>query len=116
VEGLRYVHYKHVVHGDLRGVINFLIFNTNFPYHPYLQANVIIDASGKALLIDFGLAKFADATTPSCSSGGSLRWKAPELMDGSKIANIYAIDSYAFAFLCWEARFIPAYFEFAAES
>ncbi|KAF9245250.1 kinase-like domain-containing protein [Melanogaster broomeanus] len=63
--GLHYLHSQMVIHGDLTGT------------------NVLIDASGKACLSDFGLAtihhEFLGTSFFTSSSRGNVRWAAPEL-------------------------------------
>ncbi|KAF9241777.1 kinase-like domain-containing protein, partial [Melanogaster broomeanus] len=63
--GLHYLHSQEVIHGDLTGT------------------NVLIDASGKACLSDFGLAtihhEFLGTSFFTSSSQGNVRWAAPEL-------------------------------------
>ncbi|KAF9651283.1 kinase-like protein [Thelephora ganbajun] len=63
--GLQVLHTHNVVHGDLKG------------------ANILINNSGWACLIDFGLSSIASLScTESSAHGpcGSFRWTAPELM------------------------------------
>ncbi|KAG6329872.1 hypothetical protein ID866_9218 [Astraeus odoratus] len=79
--GLKYLHCREagmVVHGDLKGI------------------NVLISNNGQALLTDFGLSCLSNS---SCSvsrsdpAGGSLRWSAPEVLDGavpSAAADVWA--------------------------
>ncbi|KAG6820841.1 hypothetical protein H0H93_010668 [Arthromyces matolae] len=64
-EGLEYLHSEGVVHGDLRG------------------ANILADNDWHAVLSDFGLTVFGDATVATHSSNphGAVRWMAPELLN-----------------------------------
>ncbi|KAG9075001.1 hypothetical protein FS749_013370, partial [Ceratobasidium sp. UAMH 11750] len=70
--GLMYLHIfkPTIVHGDLRAM------------------NVLVSASGGALLADFGLSKIieeeegVDVASTSLSNAGSSRWMAPELFQG----------------------------------
>ncbi|KAF7798052.1 hypothetical protein EIP86_009264 [Pleurotus ostreatoroseus] len=78
-EGLKYLHDRNVVHGDLRG------------------ANVLIDSDHNVRLTDFGLSIFmrtrTSSSAASSTSGGSCKFQAPELLDiNMKIDNI-ASDS-----------------------
>ncbi|KAG6807802.1 hypothetical protein H0H92_006368 [Tricholoma furcatifolium] len=75
--GLRYLHERSIIHGDLKGV------------------NVLVDDSGKALIADFGLASI------SPSSGGTLMYKAPEILD-PEAYNTKESDVYAFGCLAYE--------------
>ncbi|KIJ18498.1 hypothetical protein PAXINDRAFT_8745 [Paxillus involutus ATCC 200175] len=63
--GLHHLHSQMVIHGDLTGT------------------NVLVDASGKACLADFGLAtihqEFLGTSFFMSSSRGNVRWAAPEL-------------------------------------
>ncbi|TCD66812.1 hypothetical protein EIP91_000948 [Steccherinum ochraceum] len=83
-EGLEYLHSERVVHGDLRG------------------ANILVDANLSIKLSDFGLAKFADASTASWGThaAGALRWMAPEVLGGTQAT--LASDVYSFGCVCAE--------------
>ncbi|KAG6817813.1 hypothetical protein H0H87_003221 [Tephrocybe sp. NHM501043] len=90
-EGLEYLHSEGVVHGDLRG------------------ANILADNDWHAVLSDFGLTVFGDATVATHSSNphGSVRWMAPELLnpeifDMERFIKTRASDVYAFACVCLE--------------
>ncbi|KAG6910301.1 hypothetical protein DXG01_011698 [Tephrocybe rancida] len=90
-EGLEYLHSEGVVHGDLRG------------------ANILADNDWHAVLSDFGLTVFGDATVATHSSNphGSVRWMAPELLnpeifDMDVFIKTRASDVYAFACVCLE--------------
>ncbi|KAF8196270.1 kinase-like protein, partial [Mycena galopus ATCC 62051] len=86
--GLEYLHGLDppVVHGDIKG------------------ANILIDDGGQACLADFGLALAVESQACSASSagstGGTLRWLAPEILDSSRKADRQASqtkrDIYAF--------------------
>ncbi|KAG9126582.1 hypothetical protein FRC07_002890 [Ceratobasidium sp. 392] len=92
--GLMYLHtFKPtIVHGDLRA------------------ANVLVSASGEALLADFGLSKIlaeeegAEVASTSLANAGSSRWMAPELFEGD--TNSYSIspasDVWSFGMLSLE--------------
>ncbi|KAJ7142948.1 kinase-like domain-containing protein [Mycena epipterygia] len=86
--GLEYLHSRKICHGDLKGL------------------NVLVDASEKALLCDFGLARVkADVTSRSNQEGdsqvlGSRNWMAPELLAGSPVRP--ASDVYAFGMTIYE--------------
>ncbi|KAG2104031.1 kinase-like domain-containing protein [Suillus discolor] len=64
--GLEYLHYKRVIHGDLK------------------PTNVLIDDSWNAVLTDFGLSRVLEAsgfTTTNVKAVGTFRYMAPELMN-----------------------------------
>ncbi|QRW00110.1 RasGEF domain protein [Ceratobasidium sp. AG-Ba] len=93
--GLMYLHtFKPtIVHGDLRAV------------------NVLVSATGEALLADFGLSKIlAEEEGPGVAStsmrnAGSARWMAPELFevaDNQVYAVSTASDIWSFGMLCLE--------------
>ncbi|KAG6809335.1 hypothetical protein H0H92_000656 [Tricholoma furcatifolium] len=91
--GVEYLHKNDVVHGDLKG------------------ANVLIDASGRAALGDFGLSSVTDPqilqwTSQSTveSKGGTTRWQAPELLrtDIGPAHNTKASDVFAWGSVCYE--------------
>ncbi|KZP21630.1 kinase-like protein [Athelia psychrophila] len=64
--GLTYLHSQGIIHGDLTG------------------ANILIDDTRRARLIDFGLssikAMFEGTSYWSSTVGGAIRWRAPELL------------------------------------
>jgi len=72
----------------------------------YLQQNVLIDDSGKALLCDFGLARLkADITTRTTETegiavAGSRHWMAPERLMGKSLRK--PCDIYAFGITSYE--------------
>ncbi|KAG9122675.1 hypothetical protein FRC07_000856, partial [Ceratobasidium sp. 392] len=91
--GLVYLHMftPTIVHGDLRA------------------ANVLVSASGEALLADFGLSKIlaeedgAEVATTSLVSVGSSRWMAPELFEDADSYSISpASDVWSFGMLSLE--------------
>ncbi|KAF8755562.1 Protein tyrosine kinase [Rhizoctonia solani] len=69
-EGLSYLHEIGIVHGDMKG------------------PNVLIADDGTAVLSDFGNAFLKDQTmkfTPTTSASGmSIRWSAPEIINGER--------------------------------
>ncbi|KAJ7286752.1 kinase-like domain-containing protein [Mycena rebaudengoi] len=90
-QGLEYLHFLDIVHGDLRG------------------ANILINAEWRACLADFGLTSFSDVSTTALSSNraGSVRWMALELLDPGRFghdqfARTPASDVYAFGCVCLE--------------
>lgn len=82
-EALTYLHKMGVVHGDVKG------------------GNVLVSSEVKILLCDFGLAKMMDTNTSTSKAGlGTLRWQAPELMDGG--SKTFQSDVYAFGLTIYE--------------
>ncbi|GJJ13662.1 hypothetical protein Clacol_007918 [Clathrus columnatus] len=85
VLGVEYLHQHDIVHGDLKG------------------ANVMVDSSGHAKLIDFGFSRIIDTVTGI--TGGitmttiafSTRWCAPELLLSDHAQVTKEADVYAFA-------------------
>ncbi|TFK19396.1 kinase-like protein [Coprinopsis marcescibilis] len=95
--GVAYLHEQNIIHGDLKGM------------------NILVTSSGHACLVDFGLASFANkekllswsSLQSSRSSGGSLRWQAPEcaICDSAPTSKSYmtvSSDIWAFACVCYE--------------
>jgi len=89
-QGLAYLHGEliNIIHGDLKG------------------HNILISASRRACIADFGLAAAKDSmpvdmTKTTIGSAGTMRWRAPELLLGEE-PNTYASDVYAFAMVCYE--------------
>lgn len=92
LRGLRYLHERSIVHGDLKG------------------ANILIAPGGRACLSDFGFSCISDpnilqwtSLESSVSAGGTVRWKAPELIDPEKDGTpTKESDIYAFGCVCYE--------------
>ncbi|KIK65971.1 hypothetical protein GYMLUDRAFT_158179, partial [Collybiopsis luxurians FD-317 M1] len=92
VAGMTYLHGKNIIHADLKGV------------------NILVDDKHHALVTDFGLSSVIDgirsrsmqSTTPSTRAAqiGTLRWMAPECLDGMKPSK--ASDIYSLAMTIWE--------------
>lgn len=105
--GMAYLHRQGVMHGDLKGT------------------NVLIDDEGHCCISDFGQSEMKNeafrlsGTHPNrkllsisymsyskfkvCLSGGTLRWQAPEIMNGASTGQLtYQVDVYAFGILCVE--------------
>ena len=95
-EGLAYLHVKHAIHGDLKGVSAFygspsvvLIF--------FYQSNVLISRRGRARLTDFGFTSVVrglNSVRAPELQGCTLRWAAPEVIrgesGGTQEADIYS--------------------------
>ncbi|KAG6852430.1 hypothetical protein C0991_012001, partial [Blastosporella zonata] len=91
--GIDYLHKNDIVHGDLKGV------------------NVLVEASGRACLGDFGLSSVTDpdimhwtSQSSMASHGGTARWQAPELheTEADTVHNSKESDVFAWANLCYE--------------
>ncbi|RLN44185.1 hypothetical protein BBJ29_003224 [Phytophthora kernoviae] len=91
--GLRYLHVKRVVHGDLK------------------CNNILVGNDGRAKLIDFGLSTLKaeapgiygepEAELDEKAAVGAIRWKAPEVLRGEK--STYESDVYSFGMCIIEA-------------
>jgi len=90
--GLEYLHHEGIVHGDLHA------------------GNILMDDSGAACLIDFGLSLVAEGTGYNYGSvhgGGAIRWTAPELIDPEEFDLMdsrptFKSDVFSFAMTCIE--------------
>ncbi|TEB22343.1 kinase-like protein [Coprinellus micaceus] len=93
--GLSYLHENKIVHGDLKG------------------PNILVSASGRACLADFGLSRLADPAllgwtsirTSTAKSTGTIRWQAPELLNPDDEADpktTTASDIYSYGCVCYE--------------
>ena len=82
----------------------------NFNFTAWLtpgQSNILVDATGNARITDFGLAvvtqDLESIRTASDGSGNSVRWIAPEILDGRGTYSKEA-DVFSFAMLTIEVR------------
>ncbi|KAJ7983214.1 kinase-like domain-containing protein [Mycena polygramma] len=87
--GLKHLHGKHVIHGDLK------------------TANILVTSSHRACIADFGLSSTATAISSfqfthssNRPRGGTVRYQAPELLRGGH--NNTESDVYAFACVAYE--------------
>ena len=104
-EGLAYLHVKHTIHGDLKGV-------STSPESPsavlirFYQSNVLISRRGRARLIDFGFTSVVrglnSVLVPELQ-GCTLRWAAPEVIRGEG-GGTQEADIYSFAMVVIEVR------------
>ncbi|KAF9481618.1 hypothetical protein BDN70DRAFT_876101 [Pholiota conissans] len=84
--GMEYLHYRNVLHGDLKG------------------SNVLVDKHYRCVISDFGQSEMKSEVyriTGSSMQPGTLRWKAPELLDGYCTLTP-ATDAYAYAIVAIE--------------
>jgi len=99
-EGLHYLHYFGVVHGDLKGVSTRLAPSQHFR---------------RLMLILMPLASFIynndtlNIPTASSMLTGSIRWMAPEVLDPEsagidRVTALLESDVYSFAMVMWEVR------------
>jgi len=105
-EGLNYLHYCDVIHGDLKGVCDCSRFRFATTLTPS-QSNVLVDTTGRARVTDFG---FATVTrnlylirSASNEHGGSTRWIAPEILVDRGTYSKEA-DVFSFAMVMIEVR------------
>ncbi|KAG6918453.1 hypothetical protein DXG01_014330 [Tephrocybe rancida] len=95
--GLAYLHDLSIIHGDLKG------------------PNILVDDGGRALLADFGISSVSSSEivewtsqTTDNSSGGTVRWQAPELIsvednkEEGRTKHTKASDIYAWGCVCLE--------------
>ncbi|KAN0138399.1 Protein kinase-like domain containing protein [Lactarius tabidus] len=85
-KGMAYLHGQGVLHGDLKA------------------ANILVDDDTSCVISDFGQSEMkSEVYRITCAPQlrGTLRWQAPELMEGAQTLTP-EMDVYAFAICCWE--------------
>ena len=79
------------------------------------QENILVDTSGTARVADFGLMTMTDMSTAvlskaAVSSGGTLGWMSPELLDpprfGSNGSPTRESDCYALGLVIYEVSWL----------
>ncbi|EJU01860.1 kinase-like protein [Dacryopinax primogenitus] len=93
-DGLKYLHEKGVVHGDVKG------------------ANILVASDGHPVLADFGLSVMEEQNsqgqTTTQTFAGSMRWMAPERLApdqfgmGARTSRTFASDIYSFGMTIYE--------------
>ena len=94
-EGLNYLHFCNMIHGDLNGVCDFSISGSTSVLISG-QSNILVDASGHARITDFGLAAINSTGASSTKHDNGIRWIAPEIIDGRE-AHSKEGDIFSFA-------------------
>ena len=104
---MMYLHPQNIVHGDLKAVLlvssHVVLYLSHFEN---FHQNVLVDDSGKALLCDFGLARFkANITTRTMETdavamAGSRHWMTPERLRGRALRK--PCDIYSFGITSYE--------------
>ena len=105
-EGLRILHSRNIVHGDLKGVCD-----CSKPYITAvltrLQSNILVDATSRARITDFGLARLTQnldsMRSNSSEQGFTARWTAPEILN-EKGKQSKEADIFSFAMVMIEVR------------
>ena len=98
-------HEQKIIHGDVKGVSDMIRTGTTGAYLAW-KANVLIDRRGHPQLIDFGISRMiaeADQTlwdTTATHPRGTMRWQAPEFINGSQAIATTAGDVYAWGMTC----------------
>ena len=73
-----------------------------------MQVNVLVTDEHRACLADFGLSTashsqaFIITSLSTKYAGGTLRWTAPELLEGVQLMNTTCSDVYSFACVSYE--------------
>lgn len=87
---------------EISDAMAYLHLEAKIVHRDLKPQNVLLDASGRAKVCDFGIAKFKDRTFLSTINGqaGTPAYMAPELFDGGSISE--KVDVFSFGVLLWE--------------
>jgi serine/threonine protein kinase len=87
---------------EIAGAMSFVHAHTPHPIlHRDLKTqNILIDRNGRSAIADFGLAAGAGSLSKTLTTGGTLAYDAPEVLDEDDWGT--AGDVYSFAVLAWE--------------
>ena len=104
-DGLYYLHSRNVVHGDLKGVRD--CSKSRSTVLTLGQPNVLVDATGRAQITDFGLTMVTQNQDTVRSAlgdrGNTARWTAPEILSEQGTYSKEA-DVFSFAMVMIEVR------------
>ena len=106
-EGLAYLHAKHVIHGDMKGV-SISSGSCSTVLRSFYQFNILISGRGHARLTDFGLSSVVrgfNSDPVSELQGFTPRWAAPEIVMGNDCTQ--EADIYAFGMVVIEVSSLP---------
>ena len=107
-EGLAYLHVKHAIHGDLKGV-SASSGSPSAVLISFYQSNVLISRRGRARLTDFGFTSVVrglnSVRVPELL-GCTLRWAAPEIIRGES-GGTQGADIYSFGMVVIEVSSLP---------
>ncbi|SJL06571.1 uncharacterized protein ARMOST_09913 [Armillaria ostoyae] len=102
--GMGYLHKMSIVHGDLKGVRSRAFSRMSIALNQD-KDNILISDDHRAVIADFGISFVMGATTFGTSStssrkGGTVRWQAPEVLNGNP--NSFSADVYSLACVYFE--------------
>ena len=108
-EGLAYLHVKHTIHGDLKGVSASSGSPSAVLISSY-QSNILISRRGRARLTDFGFTSVVrglnSVLVPELR-GCTLRWAAPEIIRGES-GGAQDADTYSFGMVVIEVSLLTS--------